>query len=241
MRGGIGRRRGVQTIVIALVLVVSTASSVLGLALVVDSHATFDHAFSAQRGAHVVATVDASRATSAQLAATDPPSAGERGDRTARRGERDRHRFVSGRARGRPAAAHAGGAHDARRPGRRHHARGRPLAAAHRSGRDGGQHRWVRGRDRRHRDRDQRAGEAAAHRRRSRHIGLALGRRLGRPGPSPGAALAGHAGHRGDALPLPQRRHRRLGECGYSGRDQGAAGWGCDRHTVLSRRPGRAT
>ncbi len=70
MRGGIGRRRGVQTIVIALVLVVSTASSVLALTLVVDSHATFDHAFSAQRGAHVVATVDASRATPAQLAAT---------------------------------------------------------------------------------------------------------------------------------------------------------------------------
>src|SRR6516165_2990542 len=70
VRGGIGRRRGVQTIVIALVLVVSTASSVLGLALVVDSHATFDHAFSAQRGAHVVATVDASRATPAVLAAT---------------------------------------------------------------------------------------------------------------------------------------------------------------------------
>ena len=70
VRGGIGRRRGVQTIVIALVLVVSTASSVLGLTLVVDSHATFDHAFSAQHGAHVVATVDASRATGAQLAAT---------------------------------------------------------------------------------------------------------------------------------------------------------------------------
>jgi putative ABC transport system permease protein len=70
VRGGIGRRRGVQTIVIALVLVVSTASSVLGLALVVDSHATFDHGFSAQHGAHVVATVDASRATATQLAAT---------------------------------------------------------------------------------------------------------------------------------------------------------------------------
>ena len=40
VRGGIGRHRGVQTIVIALVLVVSTASSVLGLTLVVDSHAT---------------------------------------------------------------------------------------------------------------------------------------------------------------------------------------------------------
>jgi putative ABC transport system permease protein len=70
VRGGIGRRRGVQTIVIALVLVVSTASSVLGLALVVDSHATFDHAFSAHRGAHLVAGVDASRAAPAQLAAT---------------------------------------------------------------------------------------------------------------------------------------------------------------------------
>ena len=70
VRGGIGRRRGVQTIVIALVLVVSTASSVLGLALVVDSHATFDHAFAARRGAHMVATVDASRATAAELAAT---------------------------------------------------------------------------------------------------------------------------------------------------------------------------
>jgi putative ABC transport system permease protein len=70
VRGGIGRRRGVQTIVITLVLVVSTASSVLGLALVVDSHATFDRAFAAQRGAHVVATVNTSRATPAQLAAT---------------------------------------------------------------------------------------------------------------------------------------------------------------------------
>ena len=35
-----------------------------------DSNATFDHAFSAQRGAHVVAAVDTSRATPAQLAAT---------------------------------------------------------------------------------------------------------------------------------------------------------------------------
>src|SRR5947209_611323 len=70
VRGGIGRRRLVQTIVIALVLVVSSASSVLGLALVADSHATFDHAFSSQRGAHVVAMVDTSRATSAQLAGT---------------------------------------------------------------------------------------------------------------------------------------------------------------------------
>ncbi|MBV9603503.1 MAG: ABC transporter permease [Solirubrobacterales bacterium] len=70
VRGGIGRRRGVQTVVIALVLVVSTASSVLGLALLADSHATFDRAFSAQRGAHVVATIDTSRASTTRLAAT---------------------------------------------------------------------------------------------------------------------------------------------------------------------------
>jgi putative ABC transport system permease protein len=70
VRGGVGRRRGVQTIVLALVVLVSTASSVLGLTLVVDSHATFDHAFSAQRGAELVVTVDHSRAKPLQLTAT---------------------------------------------------------------------------------------------------------------------------------------------------------------------------
>jgi putative ABC transport system permease protein len=70
VRGGIGRRRWVQTTVIAVVLLVSTASSVLGLTLIVDSHATFDHAFAAQHGAHMVATIDTSRTTQAQLAAT---------------------------------------------------------------------------------------------------------------------------------------------------------------------------
>jgi putative ABC transport system permease protein len=60
----------VQTIVLALVVLVSTASSVLGLTLVVDSHATFDHAFSAERGAELVVTVDRSRARPLQLTAT---------------------------------------------------------------------------------------------------------------------------------------------------------------------------
>ena len=70
VRGGIGRRRGVQTIVIAARA--GRLHRVLGSRppLVVDSHATFDHAFSAQHGAHLVATIDASRATPAQLAAT---------------------------------------------------------------------------------------------------------------------------------------------------------------------------
>ena len=69
MRGGLTRRR-VQAVVIAAVLLVSTGASVLGLALAVDSNAPFDHAFAAQRGADVTATVDSSLATSAELAAT---------------------------------------------------------------------------------------------------------------------------------------------------------------------------
>ena len=68
-RGGLTRRR-VQTIVIGLVLLISTGASVLALAIVVDSSAPFDHAFAAQHGADVVATVDPAKATTAQLAAT---------------------------------------------------------------------------------------------------------------------------------------------------------------------------
>jgi putative ABC transport system permease protein len=69
VRGGLSRRRA-QTIVIGLVLLVSTAASVLALGLVVDSRAPFDHAFAAQHGAHVVAAIDPARATPAELAAT---------------------------------------------------------------------------------------------------------------------------------------------------------------------------
>ena len=121
VRGGIGRRRLVQTIVIALVLVVSTASSVLGLALVADSHAPFDHAFSAQRGAHVVA-----RSTPrARRRRNWPPP------RASRRWPPRRDRFAetnvtatdsSPGCAGGPSAAHPGRPDDARRPGRRHHA-----------------------------------------------------------------------------------------------------------------------
>jgi putative ABC transport system permease protein len=68
VRGGLGRRR-VQTIVICLVLLASTAASVLALGLIVDSRAPFNHAFAAQRGADVAATMS-SRATSAELAST---------------------------------------------------------------------------------------------------------------------------------------------------------------------------
>ncbi|HTZ92947.1 MAG TPA: FtsX-like permease family protein [Streptosporangiaceae bacterium] len=68
-RGGLTRRR-VQTFVIGLVLLISTGASVLALAIVVDSNAPFDHAFTAQHGADVAATVNSARATTAQLAAT---------------------------------------------------------------------------------------------------------------------------------------------------------------------------
>lgn len=74
VRGGLTRRR-VQTIVIAVVLLVSTGASVLALALLADSSSPFDHAFAAQRGAHVIATVGSSRATPAELAATSRLSA----------------------------------------------------------------------------------------------------------------------------------------------------------------------
>ena len=65
-RSGLSGRR-VQTVVIGLVLLVSTAASTLALGLLVDSNAPFDHAFAAQHGSQVTATA---QATNAQLAAT---------------------------------------------------------------------------------------------------------------------------------------------------------------------------
>ena len=67
-RGLSGRR--VQTIVIGLVVLVSTAASTLALGLLVASNAPFDRAFAAQHGADVTAAVNASSASSARLAAT---------------------------------------------------------------------------------------------------------------------------------------------------------------------------
>ena len=67
--GGL-RRHKVQTIVIAVVLFVATASATLGLALLAATNGPFTHAFSAQRGADVTVTANAARASSAELAAT---------------------------------------------------------------------------------------------------------------------------------------------------------------------------
>jgi putative ABC transport system permease protein len=67
--GGL-RRHKVQTIVIAVVLFVATASATLGLALLAATNGPFTHAFSAQRGADVTVTANAARASNADLAAT---------------------------------------------------------------------------------------------------------------------------------------------------------------------------
>lgn len=69
VRGGLRRRR-VQTLVIALVLLASTGASVLALGLIADSSAPFDKAFAAQRGAHAMVIINPGKATTAQLSAT---------------------------------------------------------------------------------------------------------------------------------------------------------------------------
>jgi putative ABC transport system permease protein len=66
-RGGLSRRK-TQAFVIGAVLLVSTASATLALGMLVDSNSPFDHAFAAQHGAEVTATVAA--ADAASLAAT---------------------------------------------------------------------------------------------------------------------------------------------------------------------------
>jgi len=68
--GGVTRHRA-QTFVLFMVLLVSTASATLGLALLAASSGPFDHAFATQRGADAAVAVNASRASRAQLAATD--------------------------------------------------------------------------------------------------------------------------------------------------------------------------
>jgi putative ABC transport system permease protein len=66
-RGGLSGRR-VQAVVIGLVVLAATAACTLALGLLVDSNAPFDHAFAAQHGAQVTATVT----PSARAAAARP-------------------------------------------------------------------------------------------------------------------------------------------------------------------------
>jgi putative ABC transport system permease protein len=66
-RGGLSGRR-LQALVIGLVVFCSTAATTLALGLLADSEAPFNHAFAAQHGADVTATVTG--ASPAELAAT---------------------------------------------------------------------------------------------------------------------------------------------------------------------------
>ena len=67
--GGIFRHK-VQAFVLCMVLLVSTASATLGLALLQANNGPFQHAFASQNGAHVTLTVNAGQVSAAQLAAT---------------------------------------------------------------------------------------------------------------------------------------------------------------------------
>ncbi|MFI1096665.1 FtsX-like permease family protein [Streptomyces sp. NPDC020917] len=68
-RGAVRRRR-LQTFVIGLVVLCSTATTVLALSLLAAASSPFDAAFGRQRGAHAVVTFDAAKAGDARLAAT---------------------------------------------------------------------------------------------------------------------------------------------------------------------------
>ena len=67
-RGGLTGRRS-QAVIIGLVVLAATATSTVALGLLANAHGPFDRAFARQRGADVTATVAASAATPARLAA----------------------------------------------------------------------------------------------------------------------------------------------------------------------------
>ncbi|MBT2449589.1 ABC transporter permease [Streptomyces sp. ISL-43] len=68
-RAAVGRRK-VQTFVIALVVLCSTATVLLALGLLAAASGPFEKAYAAQRGAHTVATYDTAKVSDAQLART---------------------------------------------------------------------------------------------------------------------------------------------------------------------------
>ncbi|MCX4986783.1 ABC transporter permease [Streptomyces sp. NBC_00572] len=69
VRAGVGRRR-TQTAVMMLTTLLSVASAVLAVGLLVASGAPFDRAFDQQRGAHLTVRFDGSAAAEERLAAT---------------------------------------------------------------------------------------------------------------------------------------------------------------------------
>ncbi|MFE3829237.1 FtsX-like permease family protein [Streptomyces sp. NPDC059092] len=68
-RGAV-KRRGLQTFVIGLVVLCSTATVLLAMVVLDATSAPFDRAFAEQRGAHAVVSFDAAKASDAQLART---------------------------------------------------------------------------------------------------------------------------------------------------------------------------
>lgn len=67
-RAAVSRRR-LQTVIVGVVVLLSAATAVLGVGLLVSSHGPFDVAFAEARGSHVTATVEAD-VPAEQLAAT---------------------------------------------------------------------------------------------------------------------------------------------------------------------------
>ena len=209
--GGLARRR-VQTVVIGLVVLISTAAAVLATALLAESSAPFDHAFAARHGAHVTAAINPARASPAQLAATTrlpqvTAAAGPFAETTigvpctpvtVRLGGPDGIGLEQMTLAGRAAPA---GPVD-----------GVCLLSGH----------WVRGPGQivlqydymgghipvgSTLDRDRAAGNAPADGCRHRRLGHRDCRRLGTARGDPGAAATGDAGQRADAVPVPRRGH----------------------------------
>ncbi|MGI5192839.1 ABC transporter permease [Streptomyces sp. CA-288835] len=69
VRSGVGRRR-VQTVVIAVAVMMAVASAVVAGSLMVAADAPFDKAFDRQNGPHITAEYDPAKATTAELEAT---------------------------------------------------------------------------------------------------------------------------------------------------------------------------
>ena len=64
------RRRALQTSIIALVLLLSTATIVMALGMLTTVDGPYDRAFAQQLGAHLTVGYDAAKATPAQVAAS---------------------------------------------------------------------------------------------------------------------------------------------------------------------------
>ncbi|MEU4423783.1 FtsX-like permease family protein [Actinoplanes sp. NPDC024001] len=64
------RRRRLQTLVVFAVVLLSSATAILALGLLVASSAPFDRAFTSQNGAHATAAFDAAKVSDADLAGT---------------------------------------------------------------------------------------------------------------------------------------------------------------------------